>query len=389
MGKKPLAAHPPLKPSRFARPLAVPPPPVVAMAPARTPAQLQPIPKLNGNGVIPLAAVVGDPGAADITAAGAMRFHAMGDTGGRGSRGAQENVAQHMTGDFSATGGGLNPAFCLHLGDVIYGPGKEEEFLDQFYRGYVDYPGKFVAIPGNHDGELTAQDPNSLAAFVDHFCNPNIATHADAAAVGIERESVAQPGAYWHLDTPFADIIGLYSNVDESHGFLNGPNNDTSQLDWLADTLAGIAQQRAQARKALIFAMHHPPYSNGTHPSSPEMLAALDQKCTDAKVMPDLVLSGHAHNYQRHTRYKNFESKAMQIPYIVAGCGGYPLQGVQLADGQTIGDRTFDKSLKGYGYLLIEVTPSAVTVEMWQATNDPEPFDTVVVDLATSQTTSH
>src|SRR5262249_44794705 len=161
---------------------------------------------------------------------------------------------------------------------------------------------------------------------------------------------------------PFADIIGLYSNVDESHGFLTGKNGDTSQLDWLKQTLATIAKNRkASKRKALIFAMHHPPYSNGSHPSSPQMLAMIDEKCDAAGVMPDLVLSGHAHNYQRHTRYRTFGDQRMQIPYVVAGCGGYPLQRVDSADGQTIGDRTFDKSLKGYGYLLIEVTPSAIT----------------------------
>jgi hypothetical protein len=177
--------------------------------------------------------------------------------------------------------------------------------------------------------------------------------------------------------------------VDESHGYLTGRNNDSSQLDWLAGVLDGIATKRKKARKALIFAVHHPPYSNGTHPSSPEMLAELDDKCTTAGIMPDLVISGHAHNYQRHTRYRNFDNRAMQIPFVVAGCGGYPLQHVDVADGQTHGDRTFDKSLKDHGYLLIEATPSAVTVEMWQATDHPEPFDTVVVDLATNQVTSH
>src|SRR5262249_53461922 len=230
-----------LLPSRYARPLAVSVPAATVIPRAHQPAELQTVPPLRGSGVISLADVVGTPGANEIAAAGAMRFHAMGDTGGRGSRGAQESVARHMTGDFSPTGAGLNPAFCLHLGDVIYGPGKQEEYRDQFYRAYMDYPGKFVSVPGNHDGELTPQDPNSLAAFIDHFCSPNIATHADAAAVGIERESVAQPGVYWHLDTPFADIIGLYSNVDESRGYLTGKNNDSSQLDWLVDVLDRVS----------------------------------------------------------------------------------------------------------------------------------------------------
>lgn len=376
-------------PGRFARPLAFP---TVSRAelPASRAAALEPIPPLRGNGVIPLAAVIGADGVAEIESVGALRFHAVGDTGGTGSRAAQEEVAAHMTSDFAQDGGGLNPAFFLHLGDVVYGPGKAEHYRDQYYRAYTDYPGKVLAIPGNHDGERTRLDPKSLAAFLDHFCAPTIATHPDAEEVGVQRERVSQPGVYWHLDAPFLDLIGLYSNVDESHGFLNGPDGDTAQLDWLAGQLKLIAKARkAGTRKALVVACHHPPYSNSSHPSSPQLLAQLDQRCEAAGVMPDLVLSGHAHNYQRHTRYRSFGGRSMQIPFVVAGCGGYPLQRVADADGQTLGDRTFDKSLHGYGYLLVEVTPTAVTVEMWQATDDTEPFDTVVIDLQSNEVTSH
>ena len=35
--------------------------------------------------------------------------------------------------------------------------------------------------------------------------------------------------------------------------------------------------------------------------------------------MPDLVLSGHVHNYQRFTR----KVKSKKVTYIVAGAGGY------------------------------------------------------------------
>jgi hypothetical protein len=391
MGKaKPTPTHPQASsPGRFARPITN----TAESASAETTKAkgLQLIPPLKGDGVMMLADVIGQTGANEIIKTGALRFHSLGDSGGRGSRGSQEEIAEHMNGDFSSTGGdgGLNPAFCLHLGDVVYGPGKESEYLDQFYRAYTAYPGKFVAIPGNHDGELTKQDPHSLAAFLDNFCRGTIATPPTAADVGIEREVVAQPGVYWQLDTPYAEIIGLYTNVNETQGYLTGLNGDSAQVDWLATRLADIATKQKTKRKALIFAVHHPIYSEASHTTSPHMLTQLDDLCEKAGIMPDMVLCGHAHNYQRHTRYKSFNGRSMQIPYIVAGCGGYPLQRVAAADGQMIGDRTFDKSLKGYGYLLIEVTTSAITVEMWQPTTDTEPFDTVVVNLATNQVTSH
>ena len=83
---------------------------------------------------------------------------------------------------------------------------------------------------------------------------------------------------------------------------------------------------------------------------------------------PERVFSGHAQNYQWRARYKNFDNRAMQTPFIVAGCGGYPLQHVDVADGQIIGDRTFNQSLQGYGYLPMEVTQNGSTPECGKPT---------------------
>jgi hypothetical protein len=51
------------------------------------------------------------------------------------------------------------------------------------------------------------------------------------------------------------------------------------------------------------------------------MLAQIDQACAGAKIWPDIVLSGHAHLYERYTRTMRADSR--EIPYIVAGNGGY------------------------------------------------------------------
>ena len=98
------------------------------------------------------------------------------------------------------------------------------------------------------------------------------------------------------------------------------------------------------------------------------------------------MISGHAHNYQRHTRRINFQGKPLEVPFIVAGTGGHNSATVSEAYGQVIGDRTFDKSLHGYGYLLVSVTPQKLQVDMWQVPSSAnQPFDTVAVDLSTSR----
>jgi hypothetical protein len=66
----------------------------------------------------------------------------------------------------------------LHLGDVIYYDNTDKGYLEQFYVLYKRYPGKIIAIPGNHDSELFKFDGAStgptktLAAFMKNFCQP-------------------------------------------------------------------------------------------------------------------------------------------------------------------------------------------------------------------------
>jgi hypothetical protein len=49
------------------------------------------------------------------------------------------------------------------------------------------------------------------------------------------------------------------------------------------------------------------------------MLTDIDNACTQAGILPDLVLSGHAHIYERYTRFLGTN----QIPFLVIGTGGY------------------------------------------------------------------
>src|SRR5690242_18850390 len=159
-----------------------------------------------------LAEFIGAPGVAEIQNAGEIRFHASGDSG-VGSAHVAELVGDDMATDYTPAGGAANPAFLFHLGDVIYGTDKEPHYTDRFYRPYRHYPGKIIAIPGNHDGESkSAADNPSLNAFIGNFCATSAAVPEQAAGSGIFRETMTQPGVYWMLDAPFARIIGLYSN---------------------------------------------------------------------------------------------------------------------------------------------------------------------------------
>ena len=350
--------------------------------------QLGPIPPLSKkDGVLPLSQVIGSSGEAEIAAAGKIRFHLTGDTG-RVQGQAAEQIANCMTEDYDPSDPGKSPACFIHLGDVIYGAHKDVLYRDEFYRPYTHYPGKIIAIPGNHDGEIFEKtDPKSLAAFLANFCGSDGSVPDVADEARILRQAVKQPGVYWWLQTSFVDIIGLYSNLAEGPGFLEGgpaARRDHSQLEWFQATLQTIATARKKTRKGLVFLTHHPPYSNGGgHSGSPTMLEELDAVCKAVDVFPDMVISGHAHSYQRHTRTIHSGGSSKKIPYLVVGCGGRGLQHVSGASGQEIlPGVTFDKAIKEYGYVLLEATKHQVAAHFFQVdenTGNKRQADTATV----------
>ncbi len=342
--------------------------------------QIGPVPPVSRGGRMDLAEVIGAEGVTEIQGVGEIRFHALGDSG-VGMAHEAEQVSDEMATDYKAGAGGLNPAFLLHLGDVIYGPDKETHYGDRFYRPYRHYQGKILGIPGNHDGEVRATaDKPSLTAFLANFCASTAVVPPAASGIGVYRETMTQPGVYWQLEAPFVRIIGLYSNLLENPGFLQGAGGDTSQLDWLKSTLADIA--KLKDHKALVIATHHPPYSQSGHSGSTDMNTSITNACTAAGVLPHAVISAHAHNYQRYTR----RISGKQVLYIVAGTGGMPPQPVTPASGQpadATNEVTYDAAMKSLGYLFVTVSASQLKTEFWPLGQQTTPFDPVSVDLAT------
>jgi 3',5'-cyclic AMP phosphodiesterase CpdA len=205
------------------------------------------------------------------------------------------------------------PSFYYNLGDVVYYNGESNLYDNQFYEPYQYYHASIFAIAGNHDGDTRTQrrDPvdtePSLAGFMENFCDTN-SNHNNSPY----RPTMTQPYVYWTFNTPFATIIGLYSNVD---GTLDA-RGTSEQLQWLQQQV-----ENAPTDKALIVAVHHPPYSLDTsHGGYPDIEIALDRVIQATGKIPTIVLSGHVHSYQRFAR--KLETKNT-VPYIVAGAGGY------------------------------------------------------------------
>ena len=315
-------------------------------------ATLGPVPLTRGDGWFTLADVIGATGAREIEATGRISLHLAGDTGvpETDHETKQVLVAEAMARDYDPAAPARSQAFFLHLGDVIYGS-SPTAYLDQFYRPYMHYPGKIIAIPGNHDGESAVK----LAAFREYFCATKPVIPKIAGS--IFRQTMVQPGVYWCLDGPLVQIVGLYSNNAENPGAIEGGAAGAVQKEWLVKTLKRVKAARVTGgRKALFFATHHPPFSSGGHSGSPSMLADIDDACQQAGIFPDAFFSGHAHSIQRYSRTVAVGGKARKIPYLVSGCGGHGGQTVAAAPGPKTSDPFFAFSYKGWGFTRVEVS---------------------------------
>jgi Calcineurin-like phosphoesterase len=362
---------------------------------------LLPFPSPQRDPTMTLAEIIGTDGVNQIIAAKSMIFHTVGDTGHDGGKG-EEAVAYIMSQDYNTDKPASSPAFFLHLGDVNYYDNTDQGYQAQFYSPYKKYPGKIIAIPGNHDGELfitrnkittSTGQKTSLEEFWANFCQPK--TGVPPAAGTIYRQMISQPGVYWLLQTPFADFIGLYSNMAENPGFIAGEKIGNDQKKWLTKTLTALAKDRSKSNaRALILAVHHPPIASGSfggHSSSTEMLTDIDACCSTAGITPDLFLTAHAHNYQRWTRRFSFNNKSYEVPFFVAGTGGRGIQSVAAANKEVNGQFTYEKSFIGYGYLKVSVSAKTIMVKSYKVDENAETgvlIETVNVDIDTHTVSS-
>jgi hypothetical protein len=250
-----------------------------------------------------------------------MSFHALGCSGFYQDQEPGKRVARAMADQISkprvygGTRDAVPPSFLFHLGDLAY---KDEDpanveakdqaliYNAQFYVQYTQYSREIFAIPGNHDGKTSKhQSKSGITHFQENFCDPNRGRSPDNTTD--RRKAMCQPYPYWRLETPITTIIGLYTN-DINGGQLDDPmSDDNRQYRWLVKTLAEIKQRTE--RKALVLALHYPPYSGGANfreRGDPNLgptprrgrlqplAVLLRQAYQESNQYPDLVLSAHA-----------------------------------------------------------------------------------------------
>ena len=360
--------------------------------------QVQPIPRRRGGVALNLSDFIPQDILNAIQAAGKISFHAVGDTGAAKvnrsqtaatALGHEAAVADAMVSEIQNQGVS-GPAFFFHLGDVIYNFGEAQYYYDQFYEPFRAYDRPIFAIPGNHDGMIFGQGSSApqvptLDAFLTNFCAAEPGPSPDAG--GLVRSVMTQPGVYFTLDAPFASIIGLYSNVLDGPGVISSQGGHfpivDDQLDFLKSELTRLKPDRVAQKRAIIVAVHHPPLSaDAKHGGSTGIMKDLDACCKSAGLWPDVLLSGHAHLYQRFTR--NLPN-GQQTPYIVAGSGGFAATTPKHLPPApiTVGDYTLEiNPIVDFGYITVETDARTITLTFKTADGGPVVVrDSVSVDL--------
>jgi hypothetical protein len=119
----------------------------------------------------------------------------------------------------------------------------------------------------------------------------------------------------------------------------------------------------APTDRPLILTFHHPPLSvDAMHGGSKKMVAAVTQACASANRYPDVILTGHVHDYQRFS----WDLAGHTITTIVQGNSGYhnlhklasdAKPGLDLGNGVTFeyGDDA------GYGFLTLTVSGGKIS----------------------------
>lgn len=213
----------------------------------------------------------------DVEGEDTVEFCAFGDSGDLSSIANTTAVANLVK--------ALEPDFIMHMGDTVYpsaDPVLIQDSLRKYYGLYI--PDSFLVAFGNHDVEVDG---------------------GAALMAMLTKQAALNAGKTYYDFIP----RGTSDTPDLAHLFVLDTNGDPAeQAAWLQPLLESSSLWN-------IVVLHKAPYCSdaGHYPGTPDW--QLPYKTWGA----DLVISGHAHNYERIL--------VDGLTYIVCGLGGAPKRG--------------------------------------------------------------
>jgi VCBS repeat-containing protein len=213
------------------------------------------------------------------------------------------------------------PGTVYTLGDNVYPNGSEAEYNDCYDPTWGRHKARTIPIAGNHE-----YDTGTAAPYFNYF---------GAAAGDPDKGYYSTDLGNWH-------IIVLNSECGEIGGC--GPNDPQGQ--WLQADLA------ANPRTCTLAMMHKPLFSSTTSSS-----AGQDFWTILYQANADVILSGHAHNYERFAPQdpNGVADPVNGIREFVVGTGGIS----HSSFGQQIASNSVVRDDNSHGVLKLTLQPTS------------------------------
>jgi hypothetical protein len=284
-----------------------------------------------------------------------------------GDSGTADAGAAAVRDGFTTFAGGALPDLWMMLGDNAYRTGTDAEYQAAVFEMYPELLRAATLWPalGNHDA-ISSDSPTQSGPYFSSFSLPR-GGQAGGRPSGTE--------AWYSFEAGQLHLVVLDS-ADSSLA------PGSPMLTWLGLDLA------ANRRPWTIVALHHPPYTKGSHDSDDPADSDGRMIAVRERVLPileahgvDLVLAGHSHGYERS--------------YLLDGHYGFsgsfePWMRLDGGDGDPGGDGPYRKSLGAHGGTVYAVAGSGGRV---QGTIEAHPaiavgletLGSLVVDVASNR----
>jgi Calcineurin-like phosphoesterase len=194
----------------------------------------------------------------------------------------------------------LQPRYVAALGDLVYPAGSSAGFTDSYGPSWGRFKSITKPVPGNHE-----YGSPGASGYYGYF---------GSRATPLQPTCARDCKGYYSYSTGSWHVVALNTRCSESAGSCS---DMTAQAAWLDADLS------AHPNTCTLAYMHHPLFSGGFGATSGvKPLWNVLQKHG-----VDLVLAGHAHNYQRFvSQTPGGTATARGITELIVGTGGVNLQ---------------------------------------------------------------
>ncbi len=241
--------------------------------------------------------------------------------------------------------GRIAPSQVLALGDLVYPSGSLANFLGSYDPTWGAFKSKTRPVVGNHETGSPGE-----TGYYQYF---------GSRATPLQPSCRSSCKGYYSYSTGSWHVVALNtSSCSESTGTCASL---AAQAAWLEQDLA------AHPNNCTLAIMHHPLFSGtfGATSGVRPLWAVMRRHGVD------LVVAGHAHNYQRFVpQDESGNATPTGITEIIAGTGGASLQTLTTAPNQAAHVN------HAFGVLALSLTAGAATTSL--KTTDGRVLDTTV-----------